>query len=207
MSERFDIEKVGQTFQDSLHGEDDIHLGEYLQAYEEINKFFQLMGSVFGFVSSDVRSKIDILEEFRSNDGTTTNFKTIKTMIEYEINTDLLKDKNYISGSRTLLRLHRGLEFVYEFLNRLSELEEHDKLHNCSKEVYNDTLGKHHPWMIRKGAVLAMYALPTQGELLKRVCVNVPRAKEVLPDMLKNTKTVYERTDSLYTHFDLHGLP
>lgn len=99
------------------------------------------------------------------------------------------------------------LEFVYEFLSRLSELSECDKIHGCCKSAYNDTLAKHHPWVIRKGALVAMYALPTQGELLKRVCINVPRAIETLPEMLKNTKCVYDRTEKLYTLYDLHALP
>lgn len=67
------------------------------------------MGSVFGFVSSDVRSKIDILCEYRRKESTGERFLTIKTMITYEKEEELLKDNSYVSGSRTLLRLHRGL--------------------------------------------------------------------------------------------------
>lgn len=98
-------------------------------------------------------------------------------------------------------------EFIYEFLKRLSELNECDRTHSCCKNAYNDTLAKHHPWVVRKGAVVAMYALPTQGELLKRVCINVSRAIEVLPEMLKHTKSVYDRIELLYTAHDLHDLP
>lgn len=64
---------------------------------------------MFSFVSSDVGSKIDILQDFRKKDGNSENFKTIKSMMDYEKNADLLKDTNYVSGCRTLLRLHRGL--------------------------------------------------------------------------------------------------
>ncbi|XP_018795821.1 PREDICTED: ceramide-1-phosphate transfer protein [Bactrocera latifrons] len=205
--ERFDVERVAKIFQDCLHENDDVLLDSYLEAYEEINKFFHLMGSVFGFVSSDVRSKIDILCEYRRKESTGERFLTIKTMITYEKGEELLKDHSYVSGSRTLLRLHRGLEFIYEFLKRLSELNECDKTHSCCKSAYNDTLAKHHPWVVRKGAVVAMYALPTQGELLKRVCINVSRAIEVLPEMLQHTKSVYDRIELLYTTHDLHDLP
>ncbi|XP_053964510.1 ceramide-1-phosphate transfer protein [Anastrepha ludens] len=205
--ERFDIEKVAKIFQDCLHECDDVLLESYLEAYEEINKFFHLMGTVFGFVSSDVRSKIDILYEYRRKELIGERFLTIKTMIIYEKAEDLLKDGSYVSGARTLLRLHRGLEFIYEFLRRLSELNECDKTHACCKSAYNDTLAKHHPWVVRKGAVVAMYALPTQGELLKRVCVNASHAVEVLPEMLKHTKSVYDRVEILYSAHDLHGLP
>lgn len=71
-------------------------------------RFFQLMGSVFSFVSSDVKSKIEILQQFR-NGSEKENFVTLKQMIQYEVDGNLLKKSNYISGSRTFLRLHRGL--------------------------------------------------------------------------------------------------
>lgn len=66
------------------------------------------MGTVFGFVSNDLKSKMDILSDFiNGEDG--ENFETVKTMIEHEKRKNLLEKKGYVSGSRTLLRLHRGL--------------------------------------------------------------------------------------------------
>lgn len=72
------------------------------------------MGTVFGFVSNDVKSKIEILEELRlSSNGTADKFVTFNAMMEYEKATGLLNKSDYVSGSRTLLRLHRGLgEYV-----------------------------------------------------------------------------------------------
>lgn len=66
------------------------------------------MGTVFGFVSSDLRSKMEILSEFLSGEQS-AYFETVKSMIQYEKNNSLLMKKGYVSGSRTLLRLHRGL--------------------------------------------------------------------------------------------------
>lgn len=66
------------------------------------------MGSIFGFVSSDLKAKMDILLELLNNDDS-SNFETVKKMIEYEKNNKLLTKNDYVSGSRTLLRLHRGL--------------------------------------------------------------------------------------------------
>ncbi|XP_030387292.1 ceramide-1-phosphate transfer protein [Scaptodrosophila lebanonensis] len=204
----FDIEKVAELFGSSLLEEDDVLMDNYLEAYEEIMKFFQLMGSVFSFVSSDVRSKLDILYQFRNEETQNyENFFSIKTMIEYEKTANLFDDKSYVSASRTLLRLHRGLDFVYEFLTRLQDLEDNDKAYECCKSAYNDTLAKHHSFLIRKGAGVAMYAMPTKAELLKRVCQDVPSAIEKLPDMLRHTRVVYDRTDQLYTLHDLHSLP
>lgn len=67
------------------------------------------MGSIFGFVSSDVKSKIEILEELRENNDDSDKFESVKKMMNHERDNDLLRKKDYVSGSRTLLRLHRGL--------------------------------------------------------------------------------------------------
>lgn len=68
------------------------------------------MGSVFGFVSSDVKTKIEILESLRrTGNEIQQEFETFSSMIEYEKLNNLLTKREYVSGSRTLLRLHRGL--------------------------------------------------------------------------------------------------
>lgn len=66
------------------------------------------MGTVFGFVSSDVKSKIEILGEFRGKENY-EKFVTFNSMLHFEKTTGLLNKSDYVSGSRTLLRLHRGL--------------------------------------------------------------------------------------------------
>jgi len=68
------------------------------------------MGSVFGFVSSDLKQKIDTLIELRSKNN--QNYTTVKSMIEYEKENKLLEKPDFINGARTLLRLHRGLGIV-----------------------------------------------------------------------------------------------
>ncbi|KAF4532950.1 hypothetical protein B566_EDAN000638 [Ephemera danica] len=147
------------------------------------------MGTIFSFVGSDVKTKIEILEEIRTKD-TSGNMKTIKQLILYELQEDLLKKKDYVSGSRTLLRLHRGLgalnvvdlvpllflildiftDFISLFLQRVSEVDHKDGTANVCQEAYNLTLAQHHTWIIRKTAVVAMYALPTKEGLLHKVC-------------------------------------
>ena len=69
------------------------------------------MGTVFGFVSSDVTSKLEILQTFRQGE-TAQHFQTIKNMILYEESENKFTDSKYISGSRTLLRLHRALSII-----------------------------------------------------------------------------------------------
>lgn len=194
------------------------------------------MGSVFGFVSSDLKSKIEILETLRQKENE-KEFESFASMIEYEKSAGLLKKSDYVSGSRTLLRLHRGLgklqirstsyddsvfyddnylfvlflfsyeAFIREFLYRLSMIEPTERTHSICQTAYNETLAQHHPWLIRKGAMVAMYTMPTREQLLNRVCADVERALSVLPDVLGISKVVFDRTEELYTAHDLHSLP
>lgn len=65
------------------------------------------MGSVFSFVSSDLKQKIDVLAELVKKDE--QSYNTIKSMILYEKENKLLEKSDLVNGARTLLRLHRGL--------------------------------------------------------------------------------------------------
>jgi len=65
------------------------------------------MGSVFSFVSSDLKQKIDILTNLLNEDD--QQYITVKSMIEYEKENKLLEKSDFVNGARTLLRLHRGL--------------------------------------------------------------------------------------------------
>ncbi|XP_046747748.1 ceramide-1-phosphate transfer protein [Diprion similis] len=202
----FDLRTVHDNFDQALIQDDDVDIKMYLAAYNELYKFFQLMGSVFSFVSSDLKQKMDILAELISKDE--QNFVTIKSMIQHETENNLLQKADYTNGSRTLLRLHRGLDFIKEFLRQLGELSDGDKTSACCQDAYNKTLAKHHPWIIRKGAVVAMYAMPTRELLFKKVCGdNVQRNIDILPKMLEVTADVFKRTDKLYEINNLHALP
>lgn len=208
--EKFDLTKVHECFDRCLADPidpDDVLVDAYLEAFKELYKFFSLMGTVFGFVSSDVKEKVEILEKHRQQPNA-EKFETIKRMMEYERNAELLAKKDYVSGSRTLLRLHRGLDFIYVFLKRLGELANPDDKTNCVCQTsYNETLAHFHPWLIRKGATVAMYALPNRDQLLEKVCVDAATAIQKLPEMLVVARQVYDRTQDLYTKYDLHGLP
>lgn len=65
------------------------------------------MGSVFSFVSSDLKQKIEHLQSLIEKDE--ENYLSIKRMIEHEKENKLLHKNEFVNGARTLLRLHRGL--------------------------------------------------------------------------------------------------
>lgn len=86
-------------------------------------------------------------------------------------------------------------------------MEANEKASGACQAAYNQTLAQYHPWLVRKGAVVAMYAMPTREQLLTKVCLDVEQAIIILPDVLLVAQTVYDRTETLYSDHDLHQLP
>lgn len=208
-SQHVDLQKVSELFSKSLKESDDVFLELYLDAYLEFNKFFNSLGILFDFVSKEINDKITIMHQhLKSSDGGTPtvneNFESIIKMIDHEKSNQLLGKSNYVSGSRTLLRLHRGLDFIRVFLKGLQELQPTDNVKTCCSNAYSQTLGNFHSWFIRQGVYLAMFTMPTQNQLLITACGNEEnreRSLLALPKMLSTIDEVYERTQKLYeTH-------
>lgn len=73
-----------------------------------ISRFLNLIGTVFSFVSSDVKSKIKVMEKHREGENA-VYYESFKKMMTYEKDANLHEKNGFVSGSRTMLRLHRGL--------------------------------------------------------------------------------------------------
>lgn len=205
--EYFDIKKAYEYFRLTLLDNDDIHIGSYLEAYKELCKFCTLLGSVFSFVATEITSKSETMHELRKN-CQEEHFDSLKKMIDYEKGSQLLSDKSYVSGCRTLLRLHRGLDFIRTFLRRIAEIELEGSTSHIGTESYHDTLGKYHGWFIRQGAFLAMKFLPKKKTILTSVCGSqFEQVEEVLPLMLEAADEVYKRTQECYEVHELLDLP
>lgn len=204
-----DLSYIHDSFQRSLIDEGDVLMELYLEGYNELVKFLNLIGTVFSFVSSDVKSKIKIMEKHGESDNA-DYYDTFKRMMKHEKETKLYEKSGFVSGSRTMLRLHRGLDFIILFLKRLSEADESANTCTLCQCAYNETLALYHPWYIRKAATLAMHALPSRPDLLKKIFGTEERlaaALEILPDTLTSCDEVYGRVQKLYTEFEFHELP
>ncbi|CAH4029050.1 ceramide-1-phosphate transfer protein [Pieris brassicae] len=204
-----DLHYVHECFQKSLKENDDVVIDAYIDGYNELVKFLNLIGTVFSFVSSDVKSKIKVMEKLKSGDDA-IYYESFKKMMKYEKETSLHEKNGFVSGSRTMLRLHRGLDFIRLFLKRISETEQDMNTCTTCQGSYNETLAEFHPWYIRKAATLAMHALPSRQDLLKKIFGSEDKLTEamlVLPQTLESCDEVYQRVHQLYTDFDFHGLP
>ena len=118
-SDDFDMENLFKYFSE-CYGEDGsaLRMDSYIKGYEEIVKFLNLLGTVFGWVASDVVAKISVLKGHMGNQETGSHFVSIQTMTEYEVKENLIKYKarDSTTGSRNLLRLQRALEYIIAFM-------------------------------------------------------------------------------------------
>lgn len=67
-----------------------------------------MLGTVFGFVGSDVKAKVEILQDYRQGPHK-NNYETVEKMLHFEKTTGIIEVNKLSSGSRTFLRLHRSL--------------------------------------------------------------------------------------------------
>ena len=174
-----------------------------------ISRFFVLLGTAFGFVSKDINEKVGILKAHRAENP--EHFLTIQAMVAYEVENDLTKAKTssgLLSGSRTLLRLHRTMTFVSRFLGRLQNMKDEEYTGKPASEEYNQSLGHFHPWMIRKVAGLAMYTLPTRKVFIEKYCMQDKEDLEKLVGPTVEIMTeINDITQKLYADHDLLDLP
>lgn len=204
----FSLRVVIENLQNSLEDEDDLDLDAYTAAYNEICKFFQGLGTVFGFINSDVKNKIEILEEYRRLPDTGDNYATLSSMIEFEKEAGTIADEQKPSGSRTLLRLHRALEFIAKLFRSVSTANDDASVGKLAKASYDETLAKYHPWIVRQGASIAMLTLPSVKQLFAKA---LPEEKDNLRPLLVSLSDeadrVYNFTQSVYAENGILELP
>ena len=135
--------------------------------------------------------------------------KRNNSQIKYEVENDLTTAKTKpLSGSRTLLRLHRALDFLVLFMKKIKEAEASEKTSHLAQNAYADTLANFHPWIIRKAAGVALYALPTREQLLMQMGGGEEETTVAkIEETIKSIKPVYDITQKLYDDKNLHDLP
>lgn len=113
------------------------------------NRFFDQLGYVFKFVKDDVVQKLTILQDFVDKDTKRSpNFDTIQKGINYEAENNLIKT-NSENFARTLLRLHRALLFIEEFLRGLTDRPDSDSTVTIATDAYDSTLYNHRKFILK----------------------------------------------------------
>ncbi|UJR13425.1 hypothetical protein I4U23_000440 [Adineta vaga] len=171
ISNGFDVQRVYNTFTSALlqpeNPKSPISTQDYINGYRELIKFFDQLGRVFRFVKDDVVDKLNILQTYVDKDkkNPTKHFDTIQNAIDYETEQNLIKTNPEANFTRTLLRLHRALLFIIQFLQALNDrpLTEHTSM--IATSCYDATLSHHHGFLIRNSVKVGFRILPSRKQL------------------------------------------
>ena len=73
---------------------------------------------MFGWVASDIDAKMEIIRGLKNGEQS-EKYQSVQSMIQYEVDNNLIKHKakDSSTGTRNLLRLHRALEYIVAFLD------------------------------------------------------------------------------------------
>ena len=209
----FSLDNLKSHFETCLAEDGSISIDKYLLGYDELYTFLNLLGTIFGWVATELYNKMETVRGHRNSDQA-AKYETIQTMLEYEIRTNMIKPKakDFTNGSRNLLRLHWALEYVSSFFQAIPDLDANDKCCQSSKEAYKKTLMKYHPWVVQKAASMAMNLLPTKLGLIQKFCdpedeEAIKQATITLRESVIAMNKVYEATQEVYKEKDLLNLP
>merc|ERR1719427_1912461 len=100
---------------------------------------------------------------------------------EVEVNKET---KAVLFGSRTLLRLHRALNFTMLLLERLAHVEDDQNVGSLAASAYSESLAKFHPWFVRQPGKLAMYTLSNRKVFLQTIMPGHKMEKEKVNEKL-----------------------
>ncbi|XP_077994826.1 ceramide-1-phosphate transfer protein-like [Glandiceps talaboti] len=195
----------------ACHSEENaILLSQYLAAYSELTRFFDLLGPIFSFVARDLKDKIDTLQQ-RQRSEYKEHYRTVQSMVQYEVNNNLINRRSPTglrSGTNMLIRLHRPLQFIIEFMREFRDSDESVRIANLAMKVYNKTLAKYHIWIVRKAARIAVYTLPGRKALMETLCKQEPeKVVELITPVTDTIQIVYDEVQDLYTKYNLLQLP
>lgn len=210
-NQKFCLQEVLDSFKLCMSPNKEVYLEHYVAGWRGLVKFLNSLGSVFGFISKDAVGKIQILVNFLNGENG-SQYATIQSMVKFELDNKLVDvEKTGIfpeSGCRTLLRLHRALRWLELFLERLRTSKEDDKTSVMCREAYNESLSQHHPWVVRKAAGMAFFALPGRQSFFDVMNVGpAERVVAVLGEAVPLISEVYLITEDLYQKHNLMDLP
>ncbi|VDM95444.1 unnamed protein product [Thelazia callipaeda] len=202
----FNIDVVTKFFEESLVNDNDVRLPSYINAFRELNKFIALLGKGFNFIEKDLLEKEKILNDLYVLDS--SHYATVNSMISCESRSAQSSRK----GSRTLLRLHRALLFITDFLKNLNQSREGDQISALCQSSYDNTLSKHHSWIIRQCVRVATRFLASRDILLKAVndgkmFKNELEVQQAITKLVTAAEQVYGRVQQIYKNENILDLP
>lgn len=120
---------------------------------------------LFSFIVQDINNKLSVLSQ-HLNSAQGFHYRTIESMLDYEIGKKILTCDNRNSGGRNLLPLHRALKFVVELIEIVKNSKDDDKMSTMASTAYDSTLAEYHMWPIRQAVYAAFLTLPSRKRVM-----------------------------------------
>ncbi|EEY62398.1 uncharacterized protein PITG_14833 [Phytophthora infestans T30-4] len=151
-------------------------LGCFMATCNVICGFLGVFGRATSFAGSTVGAYFTSIEHNLEawpvpSSSNTWKEQSVRSVIEHEVVLGVadVGGKKKPSCSRCLLRLLWFVQFV-EACVRLTLIEStEDNCYNGASKAYEETLGKRHPWLVRKGVNTALGSIPTRSHILNEL--------------------------------------
>ncbi|CAF0862861.1 unnamed protein product [Didymodactylos carnosus] len=179
------------------------------------SSFISSLGAVFDFATKDIHNKLAIIDEHLSLDS--VNYATIQKMVEFEMRTGRYKTKQkhlepgkpLPNGCRTVLRLHRALNFIKLLLDETRRAPIDADMDTIAWNAYQETLGTHHPWIIQKTVHAAIKLTAPSREMFIEKLLQDRKMDElvmILADLVQACDTIDKTTEDLFKTNNLLNL-
>ncbi|KAI6112554.1 glycolipid transfer protein domain-containing protein [Pisolithus sp. B1] len=159
-----------KSFADVPITEDGVETHSFLEASDGLVKLFDLLGSgVFAFVQADIRGNIGGVRSRYQNASASSI--TLENLVRSETSTG-----QHPHATGCLVRLTRGLMFSCKALQHMQN-EPSSELHVCFKHSYDEVLRRHHSFVVRSLAAVAVRAVPYRRDFIARISQGGDREK------------------------------
>jgi len=152
-------------------------------------------------IGKDIKNKIAIMK--RHQTGFHGSFyQTVDSMVTFEKVMKLCKKNPDDNGSKTVLNLHRSLNFVAQFLRILNESDLDHGVGSIAREAYFNTLAKFHPSGYKVVARAAFTNLGNKGQLIANFhdgSMPYARLTELISEVVKAATEVHARCQAIFT--------
>ncbi|XP_070330226.1 ceramide-1-phosphate transfer protein isoform X1 [Odocoileus virginianus] len=211
LESEFNLKVVLVCFKQCLNEKEEVLLEYYLDGWRGLVRFLNSLGTIFSFISKDVVTKLQIMDQLRSGPQQ-EHYSSLQAMVAYEVGNQLVdlerRSRHPDSGCRTVLRLHRALHWLQLFLEGVRTSPEDARTSALCTDSYNASLATYHPWIIRRAVTVAFCALPTRKVFLESMNVgSSQQAVEMLDEALPFIERVYNISQKLYAEHALLDLP
>ncbi|XP_054756937.2 ceramide-1-phosphate transfer protein-like [Lytechinus pictus] len=199
MTEKMDIVIVRDCFKAAKKEDGTINIEDIMRGYEEIARLYDMMGSLFTFVSKDMRYRLKALETHRSDDTLSANYQTVQAVLDYETANGIKRKskRGGLSGNRALHEMHFDIEFFIEMFITLAAGNDESKCSELSRQAFDKTLSNNVNFAVRQAARLAMRWLPTRKEFIDSYLKqDTAQALELIEPTTTIMKQVYDVMES-----------